>query len=164
MRSSCETNKSATRPGRPPRSAAAAPDMRGEGGGAAPYPPPPTHIPQNTTDSTPHTPCMDGGGYDDGHTRKTPTDNRTDQPRSQSLGRGGWGDRDQRAGAQWRGRERACANKRTRDPETSSLATCPAGRQPRARWARSAASLSCSVRSGRSSFTHVLAPAEGLHG
>ena len=116
MRSSCETNKSATRPGRPPRSAAAAPDMRGEGGGAAPYPPPPTHTPQNTTDSTPHTPCMDGGGYDDGHTRKTPTDNRTDQPRisvarERRVGR----QRSKGAGGQWRGRARGCANKRTRD-------------------------------------------------
>ena len=44
----------------------------------------------------------------------------------------------------------------------SSPAAVLRGRRPRARWARSAASLSCSVRSGRSSFTHVLAPAEGL--
>merc|ERR1712185_489933 len=39
----------------------------------------------------------------------------------------------------------------------SSPAAVLRGRRPRARWARSAASLSCSVRSGRSSFTHVLA-------
>ena len=37
----------------------------------------------------------------------------------------------------------------------SSPAAVLRGRRPRARWARSAASLSCSVRSGRSSFTHV---------